>query len=165
MLPHSPHTPPKALLDKYLKLAPTEPVAKYWACVEWFDQTCGELLDYLDQKKLRDNTIVVYVTDNGYIQDPKIANKFAPRSKQSSYEGGVRTPIMISWPKQLQPRMDKEHLASSIDLWPTLAPLLKTKTPENLPGINLLDESALKNRKMIFGEQYTHNILMLSNRL
>ena len=95
MLPHSPHTPPQALLDKYLKLAPTEPVARYWACVEWFDQTCGELLAYLDSKKLRDNTIIIYVCDNGWIQNPDKANGFAPRSKLTPYEGGVRTPIMV----------------------------------------------------------------------
>ena len=60
---------------------PGEPVARYWACVEWFDRTCGELLDYLDRKGLRENTIVVYTTDNGWIQNPEKANQFAPRSK------------------------------------------------------------------------------------
>ena len=50
LLPHAPHTPPEDLLEKYLKVAPSEPVARYWASVEWFDHTCGELLDYLDQQ-------------------------------------------------------------------------------------------------------------------
>jgi len=158
MLPHAPHTPPQDLLQKYLPLAPSEPVARYWACVEWFDRTCGELLDFLAQNKLRENTIVVYVCDNGWIQNPDQANKFAPRSKLTPYEGGVRTPIMISWPGTLKPRMDKEHLASSVDLWPTLAALLKTETPKGLPGINLTDERAVAKREAIFGEQYRHNI-------
>ncbi len=158
MLPHAPHTPPAELLEKYLPLAPTEAVAKYWACVEWFDRGCGELLDYLEQHQLRDNTIVIYVTDNGWIQNPEQANRFAPRSKLTPFEGGVRTPIMVSWRGKLEPRMDTEHLASSIDLWPTLAALLRTDTPDNLPGINLTDAQAVAARKRVFGEQYTHNI-------
>jgi uncharacterized sulfatase len=54
--------------------------------------------------------------------------------------------------------MDKEHLASTVDLWPTLASLLKTGTPDGLPGIDLTDEKAVAKRTAIFGEQYAHNI-------
>lgn len=158
MLPHAPHTPPDPLLQKYLKVAPSEPVARYWACVEWFDQTCGELLDHLDKSGQRDNTIVIYTTDNGWIQNPDAANRSAPRSKLTPYEGGVRTPIMISWPGRLKPRMDKEHLASNVDLWPTLASLLQVPVPQGLPGIDLCDERAVADRHCVFGEQYAHNI-------
>ncbi len=157
-LPHAPHTPPQALLDKYLKVAPSEPVARYWACVEWFDQTCGDLLRSLDEKKLRDHTIILYACDNGWIQNPDEANRFAPRSKQTAYEGGVRTPIMVSWPGQVKPRLETNHLASTIDLWPTLAALLQTQAPKNLPGINLTDARATAQRQAIFGEQYAHNM-------
>lgn len=158
MLPHTPHTPPADLLEKYLKLAPSEPVARYWACVEWFDQTCGDLLRYLEEKKLRDDTIVVYVTDNGWIQDPAKANRHASRSKLTPYEGGVRTPIMVNWRGKVQPRRDQENLASTVDLWPTLASLLKTKTPEGLPGIDLTDSAAVAARRAVYGEQFAHNI-------
>lgn len=157
-LPHDPHTPPSDLLEKYQKLTPSKAVAAYWGNVEWFDRTCGELLDYLDEKKLRDNTIIVYICDNGWIQDPDKPNIFAPRSKLSSYEGGVRTPIMISWPGKITPRMEKVHLASSIDLWPTLAALLKTGAPDGLPGIDFTNAAAVANRSAVFGEQYAHNI-------
>lgn len=163
MLPHAPHTPPEDLLQKYLKVAPSEPVARYWACVEWFDRSCGELLDHLDRTGLRENTIVLYTTDNGWIQNPDKANQFAPRSKQTSHEGGVRTPIMISWPGHVKPRRDKEHLASNLDLWPTLAGLLKTPIPEGLAGINLLDFHAVARRTRLFGEQYRHNIAAVDN--
>jgi len=158
MLPHAPHTPPAALLEKYLKLAPTEPVARYWASVEWFDRTCGELLGYLDQKGLRENTIVLYATDNGWIQDPNQANRFAPRSKLTPYEGGHRTPIMVSWPGHITPRLDREHVASTIDFWPTLAALLAVPAPASLPGLNLTDAAAVARRTTLFGEHYTHNI-------
>ena len=46
-LPHSPHTPPDSLLNKYLKKTDSEYIAKYWAMCEWFDQTCGELINYI----------------------------------------------------------------------------------------------------------------------
>jgi uncharacterized sulfatase len=158
MLPHSPHNPPAELLEKYLKLAPDEPTARYWASVEWFDRTCGELLDFLEQRKLRENTLIVYTCDNGWIQNPKKANAAAPRSKLSPYEGGVRTPLMVSWPGKVTPRMEREHLASNLDLWPTVAALLNTETPAGLPGINLTDPVAVANRPRIFGEDFTHNL-------
>jgi len=158
MLPHAPHTPPDDLWQKYLKLAPSEPVARYWACVEWFDRTCGELLAGLDQRGLRDNTLIIYTTDNGWIQDAEKKDRFAPRSKLTPYEGGVRTPILLSWRGKVAPLMDREHLASNVDLWPTLAALLKSPLPKGLPGINLTDARAVAKRKRIFGEAYAHNI-------
>ena len=158
MLPHSPHTPPDDLLQKYLKLAPTEPVARYWACVEWFDRTCGELLGYLERTGRRTNTIVVYTADNGYIPAQDQKDRFAPRSKNSPYEGGIRTPILVSWPGRLEPGGDREHLASNLDIWPTLAALLQTPLPRGLPGIDLTDRIAVAKRSSIYGEQYAHNI-------
>jgi uncharacterized sulfatase len=158
MLPHDPHNPPAELLEKYKKLTPSVPVAAYWGNVEWFDRTCGDLIDYLEKKGLRENTIILFTTDNGYVQDPKKANRFAPRSKLTPYEGGVRTPIMISWPAKLKPRMDTEHLASTLDFWPTLGALLQTETPKDLPGINLADEKAVAKRSQVFGEQSPHAI-------
>jgi uncharacterized sulfatase len=158
MLPHAPHTPSRELLEKYLQLAPSEPVARYWACVEWFDRTCGELMEFLDRTGRGANTIVIYTTDNGWIQNPARANQFAPRSKNTANEGGVRTPIMVCWPGAIEPRRDREHLASNVDLWPTLAALLKLPLPGGLPGINLADPAAVAARQQVFGEQYAHNI-------
>lgn len=158
MLPHAPHNPPEELLRKYLPLAPSPPVAHYWASVEWFDRTCGELLGMLDRRGLRTNTIVMFTTDNGWIQDPARTNQFAPRSKRTAHEGGVRTPILISWPGHLRPRRHREHLASSLDLWPTLAALLQTPVPPGLPGINLTDSRAVTRRTRLFGEQYAHDV-------
>jgi uncharacterized sulfatase len=155
MLPHLPHNPPQRLIEKYTKVAPTEHVAKYWATVEWFDETVGELMGYLDEQKLSDNTIVAYVTDNGWIGDPQ-TGKDAPKSKQSQYDGGLRTPIMIRWPGHVKPQRS-ESLASSLDLAPTLLVAAKLKPTPQMPGINLLDEKAVAGRTAIFGECFTHN--------
>jgi uncharacterized sulfatase len=158
MLPHSPHTPPQPLLEKYLKVAPTPAVARYWACVEWFDRGCGEVLDEIAKRGERENTVVVYVTDNGYIQNPALADRFAPRSKMSPYEGGVRTPLMVSMPGRIAPGDDRVNPVSTIDIWPTLAPILGTEAPKDAPGVNLLDTGRVAGRARIFGAQYRHDI-------
>ncbi|GIW79972.1 MAG: hypothetical protein KatS3mg105_1779 [Gemmatales bacterium] len=69
MMPHTPHNPPMRILQKYAVEGRNIKLAKYYAMCEWFDETCGQLLDYLDKKKLRDNTIVIFVVDNGWIQE------------------------------------------------------------------------------------------------
>ena len=53
-LPHTPHNPPSDLLEKYREPGRPENVAKYYAMCEWFDRTCGELLDHLDRRGLRE---------------------------------------------------------------------------------------------------------------
>lgn len=154
-MPHTPHTPPQRLLDKYLPLAPTEHIAKYWAMCEWCDETCGQLLDFLDDRKLRDDTIVVFVVDNGWIQDPN-AQKYAPKSKQSQYDGGLRSPIMVRYPGHVAPRMS-DALASSIDIAPTLLKACGLPKDQAMQGVDLLDDKAVAARKQLFGEVFTHN--------
>jgi uncharacterized sulfatase len=155
LLPHDPHNPPAKYLERMRPLAPSETVAKYWAMVEWFDATVGELMQSVESRGLSQNTIFVYVTDNGWIQDPE-KPRYAPKSKQSPYEGGVRTPMMIRWPGKIQP-VDSPEFAHSIDIVPTLLKALEIPLPAGLPGIDLLNEQARKDRKVVFGECFTHN--------
>ena len=160
MLPHTPHNPPERLLSKYKALAPTEPIAKYWAMCEWFDETIGQLRTIVREHGRPENTLIVYVTDNGWINLPN-QSAYAPRSKRSQYEGGIRTPLMFCWPGHVTPGRDEEHLASSIDLVPTTLKLLDQPKPDELPGINLLDEAALQGRQAIYGEILAHDIVDL----
>jgi uncharacterized sulfatase len=161
MLPHEPHTPPPRLLDKYAPHAPSAAVARYWASVEWFDETVGALLAYLDEQDLAKDTIVVYLADNGWIQNPD-GPRYAPKSKQSPYDGGLRTPIMLRWPSRIEPRMSQD-LALSIDLAPTLLAAIGAQPSDSMQGVNLLAEQAVQNRKAIFGECFTHNAVDLDN--
>jgi len=87
-MPHTPHNPPQRLLDKYRGQVDSLYVAKYYAMCEWFDETCGQLIDKVEQKGLTENTLFVYICDNGWIQDPN-ASGYAPQSKQSPNEGGT----------------------------------------------------------------------------
>lgn len=157
-LPHTPHNPPQRLLDKYIRPNRAEDVAKYYAMCEWFDETCGELLDHLDRRGLRENTVVIYISDNGWAArstnaaDPnqELWSGYALRSKSSPYEMGIRTPIMISWPRHVKPSRSPD-LAHAIDLFPTIAAAAGIEAPKNLPGINLLDAKARAKRDTVFG--------------
>jgi arylsulfatase A-like enzyme len=161
MMPHDPHTPPERLLAKYREKTQSIHVARYWAMVEWFDETCGELLAHLDEQGLAQNTIVVYVTDNGWIQNPENP-RFAPRSKQSQHDGGVRTPIMVRWPGRVAARM-VDTPVSSIDLAPTLLKACAIAVPKEMSGVDLLDETAVAGRGPVFGECFTHNAVDLDD--
>ena len=164
MLPHQPHNPPERLLAKYRDKTPSLHVAKYWAMCEWWDEQCGELLDHLEKKGLAENTLVVYLADNGWIQDPTSA-KFAPRSKRTPYEGGIRTPIILRWPAQLKSRHDDTSLAASIDLAPTILAACGIQPPKEMHGINLLevDGDKVKARDAAFGEIYEHEVVDLDH--
>jgi uncharacterized sulfatase len=157
MMPHAPHDPPQRLLDRYRDLAPSLPIAKYWAMCHWFDETCGQLLGFIQQQAWRDNTLVVYVTDNGWINLPNQSG-FAPRSKRSPYEGGIRTPIMLRYPGQINPQIDDSTLVSSLDLAPTILRACGLTPPNDMPGIDLRDEAARRQRTTLFGEIFTHDI-------
>ena len=154
-LPHTPHNPPKRLLDKYAKKTESKFIALYWAMCEWFDETCGQLLDHLDERKLADDTIVLYVTDNGWIQRAD-NGRYAPRSKRSQYDGGLRTPIMVRWPGKVKPE-DRPELANSIDLAPTILKACGLAPTKAMQGIDLLDDTALAKRKSTYGAIYLHN--------
>ena len=158
-LPHTPHNPPQALLDKYLQRTDNPNIAAYWACCEWLDNTIAELMTFLEESGELENTLIIYTCDNGWIQDPEKLNRFAPKSKRTVYEGGVRTPIIFSWKDQIVPRMDSLNLATNLDIWPTAAALCDTPLPEGLSGINLTDFAQVEDRKAIFGASYEHDIV------
>ncbi len=150
-LPHRPHDPPERFLRHYTEPDRPEAVAKYYGMCEWFDATVGKLLGHLEERGLTDNTLVVYLADNGWIQKPN--GGFARRSKGSPFDAGVRTPIMLSLPGRIDPRRS-EALASSIDIAPTILSVCGVEPPRDLPGIDLLDREARRRRNTVFGAAY-----------
>ncbi|MGJ8691801.1 MAG: sulfatase family protein [Thalassotalea sp.] len=160
-MPHAPHTPPARILKKYQGKGYPAPVAKYYAMVEWFDETNGQLMDHLDKAGVKDNTLVVYVSDNGWLPNPKKTNDFLPRSKMSPDEAGVRTPILYSLPSKFKAQMRNE-MTSSIDIVPTILGAAGLPIPAELPGLNLfenLKEQTPIQRNTLFGEGYGHDII------
>jgi uncharacterized sulfatase len=155
MMPHSPHTPPAELLKKYEGKGLNPKDAAYAGMVEWFDQTCGQLLDHLEKEGLHENTIVAYVADNGWKQ-----GAIAPHhdGKRSPYEGGIRTPILLRWPGRMKPgRVDTP--AMSTDLAPTFLAAWGMKPTPQMQGANLVDLAGGRvTRKVVCGAAYEHNM-------
>ncbi len=157
-LPHQPHDPPARLLERYESVAPSLNHACYWAMCEWFDETCGELLDFLDERELRGDTLVLFVCDNGWTPQAN-SRRFAPRSKRSPYDGGLRTPILARWPARpggFTPA-DSPALASSVDLAPTILAAAGLAPTAEMQGLDLFDADALAARQAIFGDVYAHD--------
>lgn len=162
-LPHTPHDPPKALADKYVAKGVNERVAKYYANVERLDDTVGLLMEKLDDAGVDENTLVIYVTDNGWIQTE--TGSYAERSKRSPNEGGTRNPIMFRWPGTI-PAKDRPELCSSIDIVPTILAAAGAKEPHDFPGLNLLPELESGDtieRDTLYGESFAHDIADIEN--
>ncbi|HET6423592.1 MAG TPA: sulfatase [Planctomycetaceae bacterium] len=159
MLPHTPHNPPERLFAKYRAADRPPNIARYYAMCEWWDETVGEVLGMLEQRKLTENTLVIYLTDNGWIQQPQ-ANGYAPKSKRSPYDGGLRTPILVKWPGKVTPaRYDTP--VSALDVAPTILTAAGIMPPNDLPGINLMEiarANGKSDRTALFGEVLDHDV-------
>ena len=156
-LPHEPHNPPERLLAKYSADNRPEPVAKYLAMVEWFDETVGQLCDYLEQNGLADDTLVLYLADNGWLSAEDRREQPRMRAKMSPYDLGVRTPLMVRWLGKVDPGRDDKTLVSSIDLAPTMLRAAGIEPPANMPGIDLRNRDRLAGRHHIFGATFAHS--------
>ena len=155
-LPHTPHNPPERLLEKYSAPETPERVAKYYAMVEWLDETVGQLLDHLDQSGLADNTVVLYLADNGWIAAEEAEQQARVPAKMSPYDMGIRTPVMVRWPGHVEPGLDDRTLVSSVDVVPTLLKAAGVEAPPGVPGIDLRDVAALADRDRVFGTLFAH---------
>jgi uncharacterized sulfatase len=125
--------------------------------VEWFDETIGDVRAHLEKEGLTQDTIIVYISDNGWIpRTDKPVVDFG-RSKQSPFDGGVRSPILVSWPGHIKPTV-VDAPASAVDLMPTLLKLAGARVPADGDGLDLLDDAALRARPFVAGQNSTHDI-------
>lgn len=166
-LPHLPHNPPERLVTKYRVGDRPEEIAMYFAMCEWFDETVGQLVGHLEEKGLRENTIILFISDNGWIQplkgDPEFRSPYGgPRGKRSPYDGGLRTPIIVNWPGHVAPGVSDVPV-SSIDIAPTIAAAAGVERNARWSGINLLDSEAVRTRKAIFGVLFSHDAVDITN--
>ena len=166
MLPHEPHDPPERILKKYLAEGRDVKQVTYWAMCEWFDETCGELVKWLDDHGHRDDTLIVYLVDNGWLQTNgpvRQGEQFLTRSKNTPYEDGVRTPVILRCPGWIKPSQRRE-LVSTIDIAPTILGACGVPIPQKMSGVNLIPvvrESKPLNRHEVFGEIYFHDCVEL----
>ncbi len=154
-LPHRPHNPPPRLLDPYRGSHESIHVTRYRAMCTWLDESVGQLMDGLEARGLADDTLFVFLCDNGWIQRTDNSG-YAPRSKRSPYDGGLRTPIVLRWKGRIEPGRSQTPVIST-DIVTTLLARLGAAPSTELPGIDLLDPDAVKHRGPLHGGVYRHN--------
>lgn len=101
----------------------------YYAAVSYMDEQVGRLLDALDQLGLRENTIVVFMSDHGYH-----LGEHTMWQKQSLLEECIRVPLIVSAPGQKAPRRKCAAMIELIDVYPTLAELAGIRAPGQIQG-------------------------------
>ncbi|MBC7360816.1 MAG: sulfatase [Candidatus Aminicenantes bacterium] len=107
------------LVVKYQSKTPThQKNPEYAAVVEAADQAVGRVLENLDDLGLRDNTIVIFTSDNGGLI-PLTSNQPLRAGKGYPCEGGIREPVVIRWPAKIPPGVELDEPISSIDYFPT----------------------------------------------
>jgi uncharacterized sulfatase len=161
--PHCPYIAPQKYFDLYpsldrvptgeysellLKQSPTasrgitwdvpekeqrEAIRAYYAAISFMDAQVGRLLDALDRLKLRQNTIVVFMSDHGY----HLGDHGGMWMKQSLFERSTRTPLMIAGPGVTAQGGVSRRIVELIDIYPTLAALAGLAPPSGLQGRSL----------------------------
>lgn len=136
--PHVPLQVADELVKPYRAAMLDEPTAKAYAMITNIDANVGKVLASLERRKLADNTLVIFLTDNGP-QVRRFNGKFRD-AKGSVYEGGIHVPCFIRWPAKLKGGTTVDQIAAHIDLMPTILAACALAAPDGdkLDGINLL---------------------------
>jgi arylsulfatase len=103
----------------------------YGDVIEQLDASVGELVKYLRDSGLDQNTLVIFMSDNGPVGPPRGPGSAGPWSggKFSCEEGGVRVPVIMRWPRRIRPGRVVDEIMSSLDLFPTLVALTGATLP------------------------------------
>lgn len=129
--PHSPFQVPDRYFERYKSQGLSDDLASAYGMVENMDDNIGRVLDRLDGLKLRDNTIVIFMTDNGPNGDR--FNAGMRGRKGSLHEGGSRVPFFLRWPARFRNPALIPQIAAHIDVFPTLLELAGVPMPKTLP--------------------------------
>ncbi len=116
-VPHSPFQVPPLYFEKYIKAGLDSTLASVYGMVENMDENIGRILDRLDELDLAENTIVIFLSDNG--PNTERYNGGMKGRKGSVDEGGVRVPFYIRWPGKISEGVTQQ-LAQDIDIMPSL---------------------------------------------
>jgi arylsulfatase B len=136
---HSPMQAPNASVDAFADIA--DPQRRVFAAMLMhLDKSVGAILDKLEERKLRDNTLVIFISDNGGpTRELTSSNEPYRGGKGDVYEGGIRVPFIVSWPGTLPSGHDYHHPIIATDTLPTaLAAAESGQADPSLDGVNLL---------------------------
>ncbi|MCB1078791.1 MAG: sulfatase-like hydrolase/transferase [Verrucomicrobiae bacterium] len=128
--PHSPYQVADRYFDKFKARGFEDNVAAFYGMCENLDDNVGRLLGRLDELKLAENTIVLFLTDNGGTAGVKLFNAGMRGGKTSVHEGGSRVPLFLRWPAAGWTPRVVTPIVSHIDLFPTLLDLCGVEAPD-----------------------------------
>jgi arylsulfatase A-like enzyme len=149
--PHTPYQAPPEYLDQYKQVADVSRRA-YAASITAMDEQIGRVISALDQKGMRQNTLIVFQSDNGGTSNPMFAgegdmskikipcdNGPYRDGKGSVYEGGTRVPAIANWPGHIKPGTTVSGMMHVVDMYPTLAAAAGASTEKCKPmdGIDM----------------------------
>ncbi|OEK05088.1 arylsulfatase [Roseivirga misakiensis] len=161
-IPHVPLQVPEAYVEKYRKIIGEEepylgqrgyfphqyPKAAYAGMINYLDDQIGELIDLLKSEGIYENTIIMFTSDNGPTYaggvDADYFNSAGPfsndygRTKGFTYEGGIRVPMIASWPGKIAPASTTEHISAFYDILPTLASIGGGEITNSIDGKSFL---------------------------
>jgi len=149
--PHGPFIAPENNAKHFTDLGFGKEQAGFYGMVENIDENMGRLLAKLDEWKLTENTLLIFMSDNGMTgggsgsQGKDLApghpffNAGQKGLKGSNDEGGVRVPFFVRWPGKVKPGQDIDRIAAHIDILPTLAAVTGAALPpDQVEGRSLL---------------------------
>jgi len=148
-----PHRPEEVIVPPFLPDAPEvrRDLALYYDEISRLDHYVGEMLAELDRQGIAENTLVLFLSDNG---------RPFPRCKTTLYESGIRTPLIARWPSRIQPGSRCGSLVSTIDIAPTVLKLAGVEPGPTFQGKDispLLKDPTAKVRELIFAERNWHD--------
>ncbi|WP_372802435.1 sulfatase, partial [Lutibacter sp.] len=122
--------------------------ALYLGQLDYLDTEIGKITSYLKEEHLLENTILIFISDNGG-STPIYANN-APfkGSKYTLYEGGIRVPLIITYPQNFQKGKTLNNVVSAMDILPTICAATGIDIPSNIDGINMYDVLNGTNNKL-----------------
>lgn len=139
---HSPLEAPDSLVKKYddkMKINHSQKSAVYAAMIENVDHNVGRVLSELDELGLTDNTIVIFYSDNGGLNN-STNNAPLREGKGFLYEGGIRVPLIVKWPGHVAGGTTCEEPVISDDLYPTIMEMVGkgVKPAKDIDGLSLV---------------------------
>lgn len=121
-----------------------QPKAAYASMVAELDRSVGEIIRLLKERGEWENTLLVFSSDNGVHRvgghDPDFFDSNGPfrGCKRDLYEGGVRTPFLVSWPRHIRTRRETLHVAAFWDFLPTVCDVVGAEVPDGVDGLSYL---------------------------
>ena len=142
----------------------TESHAAFAAMVYLLDEQVGQIVKKLEELGICDNTIIMFSSDNGpHLEggaDPDFFNSNGSLKgyKRDFYEGGIRVPMLIKWPKKIKPGSKTDHISAFWDILPTITEIIGQTPPKDINGISflptLLNKGKQKQHDYLYWEFY-----------